>query len=88
MLQYDRYSEKRILRASGLVVKFNVAIVEPRVRFSAGAFIFCFGIRGVVMVPGRSGGRYGEVLAACRERLLSVVFILLQHAVLSRSSRL
>jgi hypothetical protein len=25
-------------RASGLVVKFNVAIVEPRVRFSAGAF--------------------------------------------------
>ena len=25
--------------ASGLVVKFNVAIVEPRVRFSAGAFL-------------------------------------------------
>ena len=26
--------------ASGLVVKFNVAIVEPRVRFSAGACVF------------------------------------------------
>ena len=28
------------IRASGLLVKFNVAIVEPRVRFSAGAFLF------------------------------------------------
>ena len=38
----DTTNECSNICASGLVVKFNVAIVEPRVRFSAGAFIFCF----------------------------------------------
>ena len=46
----DTTNECSNICASGLVVKFNVAIVEPRVRFSAGAFFFCFGIRGVALV--------------------------------------
>ena len=38
--------------ASGLVVKFNVAIVEPRVRFSAGACLTLLPPRAVLLAPG------------------------------------
>ena len=37
MYRDNQFAGTKKLGASGLVVKFNVAIVEPRVRFSAGA---------------------------------------------------
>ena len=40
------------LCASGLVVKFNVAIVEPRVRFSAGACPTLLPPRAILLDPG------------------------------------
>ena len=40
------------LCASGLVVKFNVAIVEPRVRFSAGACPTLLPPRAIHLAPG------------------------------------
>ena len=46
----DTAHNRSKISASGLVVKSNVAIVGPRVRFTAGAFFFCFGIRGVALV--------------------------------------
>jgi len=47
----DTAANRSKISASGLVVKSNVAIVGPRVRFTAGAFFFfCFDIRGVALV--------------------------------------
>ena len=41
----------KTLCASGLVVKFNVAIVEPRVRFSAGACPTLLPPRAILLAP-------------------------------------
>ena len=48
---YHKYGMKRLC-ASGLVVKFNVAIVEPRVRFSAGACPTLLPPRAIHLAPG------------------------------------
>ena len=60
-------TDTKTLCASGLVVKFNVAIVEPRVRFSAGACLSLlppgpsFWPRGSCFGPGRYWGGFREV---------------------------